>query len=198
MTSSDLAQGTQPARRAKFVPRPAPVFIYILSVAAVLAAKAAILYFMGNEIVCACGVKLWLDDATGAQNSKHLADWYSLSHLIAGMGFAAVMWLTSRSWPLGWTIVAAAAFSTGWEVIENTPWIIAAFGQSEIGANYSGDTIINSLGDSFFVLTGFVAAMRLPLLLVLGLALMAEAAVTIAINDGLILSTARFIAGFFF
>ena len=82
-------------------------------------------------------------------------------------------------------------------MIENTPWIIAAFGKSEIGANYAGDTIVNSLGDSVFVLTGFVAALRLPLMLVIALALIAEAAVTIAINDGLVLSTARFIAGFF-
>jgi hypothetical protein len=197
LTSSDLAQAVRSPRRAKFIPRPAPVFVYILSVAVVLAAKAAILYLMGNDVVCACGVKLWLNDATGPENSKQIADWYSLSHVIAGMGFAAVMWLTSRPWPLGWMMVAAAAFSAGWEVIENTPWIIAAFGQSEIGANYAGDTIVNSLGDSVFVLAGFVAALRLPLMLVIALALMAEAAVTIAINDGLVLSTARLIAGFF-
>ena len=111
MTSSDLAQAVRSSRRAKFVPRPAPVFVYILSVAVVLAAKAAILYLMGNDVVCACGVKLWLNDATGPENSKQIADWYSLSHVIAGMGFAAVMWLTSRPWPLGWMIVAAAALA---------------------------------------------------------------------------------------
>jgi hypothetical protein len=197
LTSSDLAQAARPARRAKFVPRPVPAFVYVLAVVAILAAKAAILYLMGSDVVCACGVKLWLNDATGPENSKHVADWYSLSHLIAGMGFAGVMWWTSRRWPLGWMIVAATAFSTGWEVIENTPWIIAHFGQSEIGANYTGDTIINSISDSFFVLAGFIAALRLPLLLVVFLALIAEAAATVAINDGLVLSTVRFLGGFF-
>jgi hypothetical protein len=197
LTSRDFAPAAPRARRAKFVPRPAPFPVYIAAVLAILAAKAAILYWMGNDVTCACGVKLWLNDATGPENSKQIADWYSLSHLIAGMLFAAVMWWTSRRWPLGWMIVAAAAFSMGWEVIENTPWIIAHFGQSEIGANYGGDTIVNSLGDSVFVLAGFVAALRLPLLAVIALGLLAEAAVTVAINDGLILSTLRFLRGLF-
>lgn len=197
MSSRDFASAARPARRAKFIPRPAPVLVYVAMVLAILAAKAAILYWMGNDVTCACGVKLWLGDATGPENSKQIADWYSLSHGIAGMLFAWVMWLTSRRWPLGWMIVAAAAFSMGWEVIENTPWIIDQFGQSEIGANYTGDTIVNSLGDSVFVLAGFVAALRLPLALVIALGLLAEAAVTLAIDDGLILSTLRFVAGLF-
>ncbi|WP_312798169.1 DUF2585 family protein [Tianweitania sp.] len=197
MTSHDLASAAPPAGRVKFIPRPAPVLVYVATVLAILAAKAAILYWMGNDVTCACGVKLWLNDATGPENSKQIADWYSLSHLIAGMLFAAVMWWTSRRWPLGWMIVAAAAFSMGWEVVENTPWIIAHFGESEIGANYAGDTIVNSLGDSVFVLLGFVAALRLPLFVVIALGLLAEAAVTFAINDGLILSTMRFVGGLF-
>lgn len=197
MTSPDFAQAAQPSGRAKFVPKPVPVAVYVAAVAVILAAKAAILYGMGNDVTCVCGIKLWLNDATGPENSKHIADWYSLSHLTAGMLFAGVMWLTSRRWPLGWMIVAAAAFSMGWEVIENTPWIIAAFGQSEIGANYAGDTIINSLGDSGFVLAGFIAALRFPMLVVVALAIAAETAVTLAINDGLILSTLRFVGRLF-
>ncbi|MBS9719092.1 DUF2585 family protein [Tianweitania sp. BSSL-BM11] len=197
MTSHEFASVSALTGRVKFVPRPAPVPVYVAVVLSILAAKALILYLMGNDVTCACGVKLWLNDATGPENSKQIADWYSLSHLIAGMLFAAVMWWTSRRWPLGWMIVAAAAFSMGWEVIENTPWIIGHFGQSEIGANYSGDTIVNSLSDSVFVLVGFVAALRLPLFVVLALGLAAEAAVTFAINDGLILSTLRFVGGLF-
>jgi hypothetical protein len=191
LNSSELAPAARVSARKKFIPRPAPVPLYVGAVLAVLLAKASILFLMGNEVVCACGVRLWLNDSTGAENSKHIADWYSLSHFVAGMLFAAVMWWTSRRWTLGWMVVAAAVFSAGWEVIENTPWVIAQFGQTELGANYAGDTVVNSLFDSAFVLAGFVAALRLPLLFTVALVLLCEAAATIAIGDSLLLGTGR-------
>ena len=202
MSSNELAPVAQPnaahpAERRKFIPKPAGIVVYASVILCIMAAKAAVLFLMGNDVVCPCGVQLWLNDSTGAENSKHIADWYSVSHVLAGMLFAGVMWLTSRRWPLGWMIVAAAAFSAGWEVIENTPWIISQFGNTRVGANYTGDTILNSLFDSAFVMAGFVAALRLPLVVSIGLVVLAEVVSAFMIGDSLVLATVRFVVGLF-
>ena len=69
------------------------------------------------------------------------------------------------------------------------PLVISAFASTELGARYDGDTILNSMSDTVFVLFGFVAALRLPLLVAVGLAALLELATAFAIGDSLLLST---------
>src|SRR5690606_36152605 len=81
------------------------------AVALVLVALAAAAELaMGRVPICACGeVKLFVATATGPDNSQHIADWYSPSHLIHGFLFYLVGWIVLRWRPPGERLILATA-----------------------------------------------------------------------------------------
>lgn len=166
-----------------------PLRSYLFVSFAIALATGAILFFMGRDLICKCGtIKLWHGVTISAENSQHIADWYTPSHIIHGMLFFAALWLITRALPLGLRFCLAVIVEAVWEVFENTDFIINRYREATISLDYYGDSVLNSVSDIAFMALGFLLAARLPVWVTIGLIIVAEVYVGYAIRDNLTLN----------
>ena len=169
---------------------------YLLASVAVFALAAVILLAMGRVPICKCGyVKLWHGVVYSSENSQHLSDWYTFSHIIHGFGFYFLFWAIGRrfGWPLGLRLLLAVILEAVWEIFENTPLIINRYRAQTIALDYYGDSVLNSLADIAAMVFGFVLAARLPVWVIVALTIAMEVGVAYWIRDNLALNIIQLI-----
>jgi hypothetical protein len=132
---------------------------------ALILAQAIVLYAMGRVPICACGsIKLWQSTVNSSENSQHIFDWYTPSHIAHGFIFYLILWFFFPKAPVTLRFVASVGIEVAWEIAENTPAIIERYRSGTISLSYYGDSILNSVTDTLAMAAGFLMASRLPVI----------------------------------
>ena len=160
-----------------------------IALVAVILLTAIWLLWIGREPWCKCGdVKLWHGQVISSENSQHISDWYTPSHIIHGFLFFGLLWLFARKISLGWRLVIATVVECAWEILENSDAVIERYRAVTISLDYYGDSVLNTVCDVLAMVLGFFLAARLPVWLTVVIALAFEAGTIWLIRDGLVLN----------
>ena len=165
----------------------------LLGACGLIAVMIVALHLMGRPLICTCGtVKLWHGTVVSSENSQHITDWYTFTHITHGFLFYWIGWILSR-WllplrPVRVRLLLAIGVECAWEILENTDFIIERYREATIALDYYGDSILNSTSDVLFMSLGFLIASRVPVLASVGIAFGLELFAAIMIRDNLTLN----------
>jgi hypothetical protein len=138
-----------------------PVVVIVLLVALM----ALGLWAEGRLFFCSCGeFQFWVGDTCSSLNSQQLFDPYSFTHILHGFLLCWLIALLFTRLSPPWQLSLAAVLEALWEVLENTNFVIDRYRAQTAALGYTGDTVVNSMGDLFCAVLGFLIARRLGLL----------------------------------
>lgn len=188
-----LADSLPSETRANWAPNRLSPAALVLVATLLIAGVAAILLWMGREPICKCGnIKLWQGTVMSSENSQHIADWYTFSHIIHGFLFYGLFWLIRRITGLpisfGLALLLSILLEGAWEIAENTNAVINHYRSATISLDYYGDSVLNSVSDILSMVLGFFFARFAPVWLTVTSALAMELIVGWLIRDNLTLN----------
>jgi hypothetical protein len=160
--------------------------IYIVITGVIILIMSAVLYAMGRVPICDCGyVKLWHGVVVSSENSQHIFDWYTFTHISHGLFMYFLVSLAAKGMPVWKKLIIAVSLESAWEVLENTDMVINRYRAATISLDYFGDSIINSVGDVLAMIVGFWFAYRKPAWMSALLFVALEAFLAVMIRDNL-------------
>ena len=171
-----------------------PSGVYLFIAVGFVVLQAVVLLAMGQPPICVCGtVKVWMGDVLSSENSQQFTDWYSYTHIVHGIFLYLLLWLVARHLPFGLRLALAIGLEAGWEILENTPFVIDRYRQLALAQGYIGDSVINSVGDTLAAAFGFMLARILPVWSSVALVVAMELFVGFMIHDNLTLNIIQLI-----
>ncbi|HVG30601.1 MAG TPA: DUF2585 family protein [Pyrinomonadaceae bacterium] len=155
----------------------------------VVSLTALVLHLQGRLWVCACAsVRAWTSDAWSAETSQHLSDPYSFTHLLHGFAFCGLLALAAPRTTARWRLCLAILMESVWEIVENTDAVINRYREATAALGYTGDTVLNSVGDVIACGVGFLLARRLGWRRTLAAFALVELLLIFWIRDSLLLN----------
>lgn len=170
------------SRRVRFLP-------LTLAVAAT-AAMIGVLSLQGRIWWCKIGDwAIYINEAWGSSHtSQHLLDPYVLTHILHGVAF---FWITGLIFAkLGdeWRFLIATIAEAGWEILENSNFIIEKYRANTASFDYFGDSIVNSIADLAACVLGFWIAVKLGVWKSLAFFVFVELFLILWIRDSLLVN----------
>lgn len=164
--------------------------ICALAVIAMMAITASVELWNGRLLFCKCGtIRLWAGDIWSNEASQQFLDPYSFTHILHGVVFYALMWMVAgKRLPVRARLLGAVMLECGWEMLENSNFIIDRYRAGTISLDYYGDSVLNSMGDICSMMTGFALAWKLPVRVTVIGAVLLDLAVLLWIRDSLALN----------
>lgn len=150
-----------------------------------IAAMAAIMrWWEGRVWWCEAGdYAIWAGDIWSRHCSQHVFDPYSITHFSHGPIF---WWCLSRlRWRFEWKLCIAVALAVGWEILENSPFIIDRYRESTMSLDYLGDSVVNATGDVLSCIIGFYFARAVGWKIALATFILTELVLLVVMRDNL-------------
>jgi Protein of unknown function (DUF2585) len=160
-----------------------------IAIVLVLIGVALLLRSQGRLWVCSCGyLLLYSGDPWSSDNSQHLLDPYSFTHVLHGFLLCGLLALIAPRLSALWRLWLAVSIEALWELIENSEFVIRRYREQTAALGYHGDTIVNSLGDILVCGLGFVLAQHLGFRRAFAVFVLTEVALALWIRDNLTLN----------
>jgi hypothetical protein len=166
------------------------VLVVVLLTATVIYLRVA-----GRAWWCACRTPTPFSvHVHSSHNSQHLLDPYSFSHLLHGLIFYFALRALLPRAPLARIVVLGLLLESAWEAIENSPAVIERYRAATASLGYSGDTIVNTLGDIGSCALGMLLARRIGLMWSVIVFVAVELTMLALIRDNLTLNVLMLLA----
>lgn len=110
----------------------------------------------------------WDSFKYGQISSSHVSDHYSIFNLLAGIGlhyFTSALLGPTREQKFLLALITQIVL----ESAVNNPFFLDSFGSKLFDTSYSGDTVLNSVMDTVWFMTGNLFAVKLPYPVLLGM-----------------------------
>ena len=160
----------------------------------VLIGTVVLLRSQGRLWLCSCDyLLLWSGDPWSSDNSQHLLDPYSFTHLLHGFLLCGLLALALPRLSVAWRLSLAVSIEAAWELIENSELVIRRYREETAALGYHGDTIVNSIGDILVCGLGFLLAQRLGVRRTFAVFVLTEVALAVSIRDNLTLNVVMLI-----
>ncbi|MDI1242050.1 MAG: DUF2585 family protein [bacterium] len=149
-----------------------------------------LLWWMGRIWWCKQGDwAIFVKEAWGSPHtSQHVIDPYVLTHVLHGVAFCLIAALLFPKLAIGWRFVIAIAAEAGWELLENSTFIIEKYRANTASFDYFGDSIVNSIADVAACAAGFWIAAKLGAWKSLAFFVLVEIILILSIRDSLLIN----------
>lgn len=157
---------------------------------AVTALMSLLLWSMGRIWWCKLGDwAIYINEAWGSSHtSQHVLDPYVFTHILHGVAFFWITGLIFSKLTNEWRFLIATIAEAGWEILENSNFIIEKYRANTASFDYFGDSIVNSIADVAACALGFWIAVKLGAWKSLAFFVIVELFLILWIRDSLLIN----------